>query len=96
MKTFRTKHTIIAPRAGLGLLSLQLAAAPVASAWSLTINLGLGVNSAAPVRTQRTLSPLEGWSPPVLCDYRAGVRAVRYLRARGAVTRVMISVGRGP
>jgi hypothetical protein len=68
MKTFRTKHTIMAPRAGLGLLSLQLAAAPVASAWSLTINLGLGVNSAAPVRTQRTLSPLEGWSPPVHCD----------------------------
>jgi len=54
MKTFRTKHTIMAPRAGLGLLSLQLAAAPVASAWSLTINLGLGVNLAAEAGTDAT------------------------------------------
>jgi hypothetical protein len=46
-RTFRTKHTSVALVAGLGLLSVYLAAAPVYSDWSLPTNLGSVVNSEA-------------------------------------------------
>ena len=46
-RTFRTKHASVALLAGLGLWSVYLAAAPAYSDWSLPINLGPVVNSAA-------------------------------------------------
>ena len=46
-RTFCTKQTSIAMAAGLGLLSVYLAAAPVYSDWSMPVNLGSLVNSSA-------------------------------------------------